>query len=322
MKLPQPFIRLPLRFDAARLQREMEALPAGAWMPHPSGQPGNAAVALISRNGGDNDDFLAPMRTTPHLARCPYHRQVMATFGEVLSRSRLMKLDAGCQVGLHVDFNYHWHDRVRVHVPVITNRDVRFHCGDQHVHMGAGECWLFDNWRRHDVRNDGDRDRVHLVIDLAGSSRFWRLVRGAVARGHAGQDRDVPYDPLAEPHLETEQFNSAPVMAPGEMDALVRELIADFSRHPDNDPQLVRRYAALLDDLTRDWRELWHRYGPTMDGLPSYRQLLERTAAALHPERRALVTASNGVGVNPVIMQRILRAALAPELIQPPAQVS
>ena len=31
MKLEAPFIKLPFRFDAARLQEEVEALPAEAW---------------------------------------------------------------------------------------------------------------------------------------------------------------------------------------------------------------------------------------------------------------------------------------------------
>jgi len=37
----------------------------------------------------------------------------------------------------------------------------------------------------------------------------------------------------------------------------------------------------------------------------------------LHPDRRALVTASNEIGVNPIIVQRILRSALAPEQYEP-----
>ncbi len=133
-------------------------------------------MALISRDGGDNDDFAGAMAPTPHLANCPYHRQVMSSFGEVLARSRLMKLAAGCEVGLHVDFNYHWHTRVRMHIPIVTNPEVRFLCGDRTVHMAPGQCWLFDNWRPHNVVNDGDTDRVHLVVDLAGSSRFWHRV--------------------------------------------------------------------------------------------------------------------------------------------------
>lgn len=107
MRLARPFVRLPYRFDPARLSAEARALPAMAWRPHPTGQPGNSAVALISQGGSDNDAFTGAMLPTAHLTHTPYHRQVMATFGEVLGRSRLMKLTAGSEVGLHVDFNHH-----------------------------------------------------------------------------------------------------------------------------------------------------------------------------------------------------------------------
>lgn len=321
MKLSQPFYRLPFRFDAARLAAEAEALDAAAWMPHPSGLKGNSAVALISRDAGDNHDFAGRMELTPHLERCPYHRQVMAAFGEVLTRSRLMKLDAGCEVGEHVDFNYHWYSRVRMHIPVSTNPHVRFRCGDETVHMAAGECWIFDNWRRHRVINDSGEDRIHLVIDLAGSSRFWALV--AQAREidiHAdtatldGLCRFVPFDPDKPATVTAESFNLAPVMAPGEVDALTADLIDDFDACPENNPGLVRRYRTLLEDFARDWRVTWLQFGSQPAGVPHYRRLIERTAARLDPDRQALVTASNGIGVNAVIMQRILRPCLSEEM--------
>ena len=70
------------------------------WMPHPSGLEGNSAVALISREGQDNDEFGGFMKPTAHLDKCEYHKQVMASFEEVLARSRLMKLEAGSKVSM------------------------------------------------------------------------------------------------------------------------------------------------------------------------------------------------------------------------------
>ncbi len=311
-KLSRPFVRLPFDFDAERLADEIRSLPASAWMPHPSGLRGNSAVALISRDGEDNDDFAGRMEETRHLKQCPYHRQVMAALGEVLTRSRLMKLDAGCEVSSHVDFNYHWYTRIRVHVPIITNPDVAFYCGDEHIHMKAGECWVFDNWRRHNVINNGNEDRIHLVIDLAGSSRFWQTVR---RMQHNGGDTNIEFVPCAADagvDIPTENYNVAPVMAPGEIDGLIAALIRDFEEHPDNDPALVEEYRLLLIDFASDWRSIWLRYGIEPEGVPHYRRLIDATAARLHPDRRALVAASNGIGINAIIMQRILRPALAP----------
>ena len=177
MEIDRPFVRLPFSFDAERMADEAEQLPQSAWMQHPSRMSGNSAVALVSRNGEDNDDFDGLMQETSHLQSCPYIRQAMASFGEVFGRSRLMKLGAGAEVAQHVDFNYHWYTRVRIHVPIITNPKVTFYCADQQTHMLAGECWIFNSWRRHRVANESAEDRIHLVIDTAGSSRFWQLVR-------------------------------------------------------------------------------------------------------------------------------------------------
>lgn len=314
MKLARPFIRLPLSFDAARLAQEAAQLERAAWRQHPLGLKGNSAVALISRAGGDNDEFGGRMAATPHLDLCPYHRQVMASFGEVLARSRLMKLDAGCEVQYHVDFNYHWYTRVRIHIPITTNPAVAFYCGDEEVHMQAGECWIFDNWRRHNVINAGVKERIHLVIDLSGSSRFWRMVRQALQTGAGKQFNSVPYEPGKQVDILTENYSISPVMAPGEIDALVTELLREFEDHPANDPALVERYRLALTDFASDWREVWHRYGMGKQGLPHYRRLIDRVKSELHPDRRALLISANDVGVNPVIVQRILRAALAPDV--------
>ena len=322
MKLARPFIRLPVAFDATRLAQEASQLDPAAWRPHPLGLKGNSAVALISRAGGDNDEFGGRMAATPHLALCPYHQQVMASFGEVLARSRLMKLDAGCEVQYHVDFNYHWYTRVRIHIPITTNPAVTFYCGDEQVHMPAGECWIFDNWRRHNVINAGADERIHLVIDLAGSSRFWQMVRQALQtgpagdKGNGGRFQSVAFEADKRVNILTENYNISPVMAPGEIDALVTELVREFEDHPGNDPVLVERYRLALTDFARDWRDTWHRYGMGKRGLPRYRRLIDRLKSELHPDRRALLISANDVGVNPVIVQRILRAALAPDVYE------
>lgn len=309
MELSQPFIRLPHRFDAQRLATEVAALPESAWMAHPSRMAGNSALALISREGGDNDDFDGPMATTPHLDNCPYLKQTLASFDEVLGRSRLMRLEPGAEVKLHVDFNYHWVSRVRIHVPITTEPEVIFQCADQSVHMQAGESWLFNSWRRHRVSHGGSTPRIHLVVDTAGSARFWRMVQSAIDKPLA-EAGCLDWDPQAQPKLKTEQFNTAPVMAPAELDALVYEVVAEFSQHPGNDPALVAYYKTLLDDLRHDWRATWYQHGPAQAGWPAYRALLEQVRAGLHRNPRALLTASNEIGINPVIVQRILAAAL------------
>ena len=268
MEIAKPFIRLPYSFDASKLAAEVSELDDSAWMVHPSGMTGNSAVALLSRDGGDNDDFEGAMCETPHLAHCTYVRQVMASFGEVLGRSRLMKLAAGSEVSTHVDFNYHWYTRVRIHIPVITNPDVIFYCANEQVHMQAGECWIFNSWRRHRVTNSSSEDRIHLVLDAAGSSRFWDMVREAEKFDPlSGKNvtyplvTTMPFEADKQVAILKERYNIAPVMSPGEVDALVNDLIRDFEHNPENDPKLIDDYKRMLLRFTKDWRETWHLYG-------------------------------------------------------------
>ncbi|MYD95955.1 MAG: aspartyl/asparaginyl beta-hydroxylase domain-containing protein [Gammaproteobacteria bacterium] len=316
MRLSKPFIRLPFRFDAEVLAGEVRQFGTEAWMAHPSALPGNSAIALISSGGGDNDSFEGEKKPTPHLKRCEYLPQVMASFGEVLSRSRLMKLDAGAEVSLHVDFNYHWFSRVRIHIPIITTPAVIFHCGTEAVHMAAGECWIFDSWRRHRVVNPDDQDRVHLVIDTSGSARFWNLVARVENQDPAdtqAQARFIPFEPGKSVELKTERFASLPVMAPGECTALIEDLIADFTANPGNDASLVESYTRLMRDFAHDWREAWLLHGHRPEGLPHYRGVIRTARSRLHPNRRALTASSNGIGVNAIFAQRVLNAALAPD---------
>jgi hypothetical protein len=241
LKLPRPFFRLPVRFDAERLRAEVEMLPSGAWSRHPQEFSGNSAVRLITVGGTQNDAVAGAMQPTPALLASPYLQQVLASFDTVWSRARLMRIDGGGSVPLHSDMNHHWYYRVRVHIPVITRPEVRFHCADQIVHMAAGEAWVFDNWRRHKVENPTPDARVHLVADTTGTSAFWRLVLKGQDGGFDMPTRNVrlfPYDPSARPALRTERFNVASVMPPPEVELLTTDLLADLAP-TDNRPESV-----------------------------------------------------------------------------------
>ena len=316
MELDRPFLQLPCLFDSEMLADEVSRLSPQLWLPHPSGLAGNSAVPLVAINGELKDGFDGQMAATIVLQDSPYLMQVVSSFDEVVARSRLMRLSPGAEVQEHVDFNYHWYSRIRIHVPIMTEPSVRFFCGPEEVHMAAGEAWLFDSWRRHRVINGSSSDRIHLVIDIAGSAKFWQMVRRVQRTPGSGVMTRVAYDDNLRPHLTTERFPGAPVMAPGEMSAIVTELIADCAANPDNDAAIVQYYHDLLFDLVHDWRSHWSLYGFMAGGIEGYQALLHRTQAGLRPNPRVLVTQSNKVGINPIISQRLLAAALKPQRAQ------
>ena len=317
MKLEAPFIKLPLRFDAERLAYELSLLESVPWRQHPDKTDGNSALPLISADGGDNDDATGDMRPTPHLERSPYLRQVIASFDEVFGRSRLMRLAPGCDVSEHVDVHHHWFNRVRVHVPVVTNPDVTFHCGGQHRHMAAGECWIFDTWRLHRVENRGQRSRTHLVIDTAGSSRFWEMASQALAAERAGrplEPRFVPYIEGLQAQVRTERYSQQTVMSPGEVDHLVGDLIRDLSARPDNDPAQAAEYRRVLSGFCKDWRALWYQYGIQEAGWLQYDALLKATLATLADGDPPVLGADNGVEAKRIFLERVGYAAVLPRV--------
>lgn len=310
MRLPKPFYRLPLQFDVDRLRSEVAALSPSAWAAHPNAIPGNSSVRLISVDAGENDDVDGVMLSTPHLAQSPYIRQILAAFGVVWSRSRLLKLAPGAVVPEHADINYHWYSRVRLHIPIVTRPEVRFHCGDESVHMAAGEAWVFDNWRRHRVENPTSDERIHLVADTSGSAAFWRLV--AQSEQESGVHR-VAYAPEKDAKPLTERTVLAPVMTPAEVDLLIADLRDELVVAEDSVPMRARlvRYRGMLDALCRDWRQLYALHGDTQQGWQEFEKLRDSVRAISRKDCEGLVMRTNSVGVHPVLEGRLLRAMLS-----------
>lgn len=280
MKLPVPFIQLPLRFDAAALAEEVASIEASHWRPHPQGYAGNSMLPLVAVDGDPaNEAFAGRMAPTPVLRQCPRLMGVFASLGATIGRSRLMRLSGQAEVTRHVDQGYYWTERVRVHVPILTQPTVRFECGDQAVNMAAGECWIFDTWRQHRVVNDDHRERIHLVVDTVGGERFWSLVAAGHAPGH-GNAGGIPVS-LATPEagdFGCEAVNVPRVMSPWEMTSHFSMLFREAVPHPAL-PALQARVARLL----QAWQAAWFRFGPDVDDRRPYEALLEAFAQDVRP---------------------------------------
>ncbi len=313
MRLPTEFVRLPFRFDVERLSQEVLAFDESEWMPHPHGFEGNTSIPLISLNGEMNDGFNGPMKVTERLQRAPYIQQVLASIGEVYGRSRLMGLGGNCAVPEHRDINYHWYNRVRIHIPIITNPEVLFYCGDTHVHMAAGETWIFDSWKAHRVENNSGENRIHLVVDTAGSPGFWQLVGESewrcvrqTKKPAIAADRAVPYKEGESVSILTEQYNAPLVMHPGEIDALTQDIALDLRAHRGNNPQIAMQFEVMLQNFRFEWRRLWSLYGQSEEGWPHYEKLIQ--SVRLPPEK--LLLASNQGSAIRTFTARVLNAAL------------
>jgi hypothetical protein len=304
MRLPAPFIKLPLAFDAVRLRAEIEQFPEGDWRAHPQGFAGNSALILVSRGGGENDDLAGEMRPSPRLARCPYLRQVLASFHTVIGRSRLMRLAPGAEVNPHTDIDYYWRERIRIHVPIITNPQVRFQCGGNDIHMRAGEAWVFDNWRPHRVINPSGITRIHLVVDTVGSAEFWRLVAAGSVSGNHAISEHVEFDANHDAEFALERFNREPIAHPAVVRNMTQELVADLRSQTVRQPGQDQAEQALMD-LANQWQALWAIYGPEAAGHGHFALLLERSLRSAGQAAADLRLPSNAARLSQVL-QRFL----------------
>jgi hypothetical protein len=263
----QPLLRLPIRFCADTLAAEVSALPERAWDPHPTGFVGNEAVRLVTPDGEPTDSLEGPMAATGHLRSCPYILRIMAALDGVWGRSRLMGLAAGAEVPPHVDSNYYWRTHLRIHIPVVTNPGVIFTCGKQAVHMAAGECWVFDSFRPHDVQNGGSERRVHLVLDTIGSERLWDLIEAAKRGGN--EPEFVAPDGGSADDLLFEKVNRPKVMSPWEVQQHVDFLLAHAQPHA-----LLETVSRRLEKYICAWSAAWARFGDSDEGVPTFRKLM------------------------------------------------
>jgi hypothetical protein len=316
MKLPVPFVQLPLQFDARVLASEIAALGDVAWYDHPQKFAGNSMLPLLATGGDPADESLdGEMAPTPQLLRCPYMMQVLASFGAVLGRTRLMRLDSHAEVSVHVDGAYYWAERVRVHVPIKTQPSVRFVCGGQTTHMGEGECWIFDTWRKHEVFNDAHEQRIHLVADTVGGAEFWSLVergRPHDARPSGWQARNIaPVQSTTVPALCCERHNLPQVMSPWELQHHLEGFNAELAEIAKGQDVVQMRTACMR--LARAWRGLWAHYGDSAEGGEAYRAALQAFIGDL-PKTAASHRLPNGAPWLLSVTSTVLKPAVRSDL--------
>ena len=168
--------RLPLSFDVARLQADLAAVEAMTWTDHFVRQnyDGRWDVLPLRHQAGATHPIIqayTPPDATEFvdaavLARTPYFRAIVETFPCPLKAVRLMRLAPGSRIKEHKDYDLaaDW-GQARLHIPITTNPGVTFLLNGTVARMAPGETWYLRLSDPHAVTNDGDTDRVHLVID-------------------------------------------------------------------------------------------------------------------------------------------------------------
>lgn len=140
---------------------------------------------------------LEDFSDTPLLASTSYFGQVLALLNSPVRSARLLRLPPGGVIAEHVD-TYHGFEygQLRLHAAITTNPGIENVIRRQRWMWQPGELWYGDFGSPHSVRNDGDADRVHLVVDVAVTPALLRLFPDEVVRQLADVDILFHEDPV------------------------------------------------------------------------------------------------------------------------------
>jgi len=165
-------LELPFTFDVERLQSDLDCVKSSDWVKHPNVNAYNGSwliSSLTSISGStrqimavENQDYF----DTPLLKETTYIKSVIDTFKTKVEAVRFMNLSANSVIKEHTDKGSCFEDGlVRIHIPINTNKDVKFLLNGIITKMDIGKCYYIDANAPHSVVNSGNSQRVHLLID-------------------------------------------------------------------------------------------------------------------------------------------------------------
>jgi len=138
-------------------------------------------------------DLEREVRDTPLRAELAEHAEPLLEKIPCASfqRIRLMRLEpGGGELTRHADITDAEAGAapgkvVRIHIPLVTNRDVLFHCwdleGEQHrLHMYYGAAFFLDVRKPHTAKNGGGAPRIHLVADVVANQETTDMLAEAL----------------------------------------------------------------------------------------------------------------------------------------------
>ncbi len=85
--------------------------------------------------------------------------------GGTIIRAMAAKLFAGARINPHFDSHATFRASHRIHVPITTNRRVRFTIDGRPFHLEVGQAYEINNQKTHSVINSGKDDRITFIFD-------------------------------------------------------------------------------------------------------------------------------------------------------------
>ena len=99
--------------------------------------------------------------------------------GGAVIRAMAAKLKAGGRITPHTDRHPSFRIGHRIHVPVTTNRRVRFTIDGRPYRLQVGQAYEINNQLTHSVANRGTEDRITFIFDYVPPVELGRLSQTA-----------------------------------------------------------------------------------------------------------------------------------------------
>ncbi len=170
-------VKLPILFDHLKMYQDLKILEGNEWVEHfvKDNFKGNWSIIPLRGPKGEthpirmsySDPSQNEFVDTKFLKQTRYLPEVISWFNCPVKSVRLMKLSAGSIIKKHCDLNLSVeYGEARFHIPIQTNCNVHFYLNESEVIMNKGECWYLRLSDPHNVDNNSQHDRIHLVLDV------------------------------------------------------------------------------------------------------------------------------------------------------------
>lgn len=181
------FAKLPIAVPITNIQNEVSSI-TESWHPHLNtfDYQGNWEVLSLRSPGGASSTIIPDIidgsvfMDTPLMEKCPSIKKITESLLCPIMAVRLLNLKSGAKIKPHKDNELAFEKgETRIHIAVFTNDGVEFYVEDNLVKMNEGECWYINANLKHSVVNNGNNDRIHLVIDCMVNDELKKIFENA-----------------------------------------------------------------------------------------------------------------------------------------------
>lgn len=183
------FAQLNLSFDIQALQTDVNSLLELQWIEHVNvnDYQGDWNILALRCPAQYYDQHailqsfaveqLAQWTNLPALQRSDNISELIGQLQCEVGAVRLMRLKSNAYIKPHRDKGLAMeYGEARLHLPIYSDKGVEFVVNDKKVPMQMGELWYINADQTHWVRNNGEQDRINLVIDCKVNAWLRRLI--------------------------------------------------------------------------------------------------------------------------------------------------